>query len=245
MEKITSRRNPILIHAKKLSSSRNYRQLHSEYICDGTKLLEEALKSEVKIKCVLAEKAYTQKLPNEVKILELGDGILKSISAMKNPHDLLFICEIPDLKPADITNGTYILLDNIQDPGNLGTIIRTADAFSVAGILLFGNCADVYNPKTIRASMGAVFRQKVVEVDIETLKQTKKLRIIGTAADNKAKNISETNLRNSIIILGNEGQGISKELLDICKETITIPIAKNSESLNVATAASIIMWEAT
>jgi TrmH family RNA methyltransferase len=244
VEKITSRRNPILIHAKKLSSSRSYRHTHNEFICDGAKLLDEALKSEIKIKCVLTEKPYTQKLPDDVKIIELGEDMLKTISALKNPHDLLFICEIPNLGQADISKGTYILLDNIQDPGNMGTIIRTADAFSIDGILLYSDSADVYNPKTIRASMGAIFRQRTYKVDIDALCETNIAQIIGTSAESSAICISDLSLKDSVIVLGNEGQGISEELRNICTKMVTIPISKNSESLNVGVAASIIMWEA-
>jgi len=244
VEKITSRRNPILVHAKKLSSSRSYRHTHNEFICDGAKLLDEALKCEIKIKCVLIEKPYVQKLPDEVKVIELGEGMLKTISALKNPHDLLFICEIPNLGHADISRGTYILLDNVQDPGNIGTIIRTADAFSIDGILLYGDSADVYNPKTIRASMGAIFRQRVFKVDIDALCEINNAQIIGTSAGSNALCISDISLKDSIIVLGNEGQGISEELRNICTKMVTIPISENSESLNVGAAASIIMWEA-
>jgi len=233
-----------LAHAKKLSSSKSYRHLHNEFICDGAKLLDEALKSDVRIKCVLTEKPCAHKLPDDVKFVELGEGMLKTISALKNPHDLLFICEIPNAKLADISKGTYILLDNIQDPGNVGTIIRTADAFSIDGILLYGDSADVYNPKTIRASMGAIFRQRVYKIDIDTLYEINNTQIIGTSAESNAVCISDISLKDSIIVLGNEGQGISEELRNICTKMVTIPISKNSESLNVATAASIIMWEA-
>ena len=243
MEKITSRRNPTLVHVKKLSSSRSYRHTHNEFICDGAKLLDEALKSDVRIKCVLTEKPYTQKLPDDVKIIELGEDMLKTISALKNPHDLLFICEIPNAEQIDLTKGTYILLDNIQDPGNMGTIIRTADAFSIDGILLYGDSADVYNPKTIRASMGAIFRQRTYKVDIDALCETNAAQIIGTSAESNAICISDISLKDSIIVLGNEGQGMSEELRNICTEMIKIPISENSESLNVGAAASIIMWE--
>ena len=244
MEKITSRRNPVLVHVKKLSSNRSYRLSHNEFVCDGAKILSEALSSGVEVKYVLAEHPYVHEIPDTVKVLLLGNGMLSSISALKNPHDLLFVCEIPDASPGDLSAGTYILLDNVQDPGNLGTIIRTADALSIDGVLLYGDCADVYNPKTIRASMGAVFRQRVFSVDVNVLRKLHKLRIVGTSADNTAKCISNLDLRDSLIILGNEGQGISKGLLNLCEDMATIPISQKSESLNVATAASIIMWEA-
>lgn len=244
MEKITSRRNSMLIHVKKLLSSRSYRLLHNEFVCEGAKLLGEALVSGVEIKYVLTEKPYAGELPEAVKVLLLGDGMLKSVSVLKAPHDLLFVCEFPNTPFADISAGTYILLDSIQDPGNLGTIIRTADAFSIDGVVLFGNCADIYNPKVIRASMGAVFRQKVFSVDINILRESHDLRLIGTCADNTATSVSDIDLRNSVIVLGNEGQGISEELRGICSEMVTIPISDKTESLNAATAASIIMWEA-
>jgi len=243
LEKITSRRNKILVHTKKLSSDRGYRLLHNEFVCEGATLLREAFCSGVKVKYVLTEQPYDGELPSEAKLFMLESGMLKSVSSLKNPHDLIFVCEIPDFGSADFSSGNYILLDSVQDPGNVGTIIRTADAFSIDGVLLYGDCADVYNPKAIRASMGAIFRQMIFTVGIETLRASK-LRMVGTSADSSAKCVSNVNLSDSIIILGSEGQGISQELLSVCTEMVTIPISENSESLNVATAASILMWEA-
>jgi len=142
--------------------------------------------------------------------------------------------------------GTHLLLDNIQDPGNVGTIIRSALAFGIKSVILTEGCADIYNPKTLRASMGATFKQRIISKDINEITELKKsgVRLIGTSSDSTSVNISKTDFSNSIIILGNEGQGISKQLLSLCDEIVTIPLSSDCESINVAAATSIIMWEA-
>ena len=243
MESITSRRNPLCVHVKKLGASRSYRDEHNEFLCDGLKLLEETVKSNAEIIIVLTSSQIPFRLPEGVRLYNLSNSLLDSISPLKNPQDVLFSCKKIIQTPIAYDIGTFMLLDNVQDPGNVGTIIRSADAFGISGILLTEGCADPYNPKTIRASMGAIFRQNVHMVNLNDIKQSG-ARIIGTTTDVNAIEISKANLDDAIIVLGNEGQGISNELRDICDEMITIPLRGNSQSLNVAVAASIIMWEA-
>jgi len=242
MEKITSRRNSLCLHVKKLGSDREYRYANSEFLCDGIKLLKEALTAGTIIKTVLTANLLNINLSDRIKIVYTTQDIINSISPLKNPQDVLFVCEMPDCEMQEYETGTYILLDSIQDPGNLGTIIRSADAFGMSGVMLTGACADPYNPKTIRASMGSIFRQKIMRTDISELSKSG-LSITGAALSENCVNISDINLKNKIIAVGSEGSGLSDEVLGLCKEIITIPISDSCESLNAAIAASIIMWE--
>jgi len=253
MEKITSRRNAGCIHVKKLGASRAYRSEHQEFVCDGEKLLREAIGSEVKIVSVFSSSPVTLPLPGGTKVFEVSSDILDSLSVLKNSQDLMFVCKTPDDIYVDYQTGPHILLDNVQDPGNVGTIIRSAYAFGIESVILTESCSDPYNPKAVRASMGALFRQRVNILTPEALIGLKQsgVKFIGTSSDTGLPDktvvpLRETlklNLNNAIIMFGNEGSGISKEVLALCNEMINIPLASDCESLNVAAAASIIMWE--
>ena len=244
VKNITSRRNVKCLHVKNLGKSKEYRYQHGEFLCDGVKLLEEAIKSEADIIDVFTTSQLKINLPKHSSVYNIDESIMDSLSALKNPQGILFTCKIPEEIPYDLCTGTHILLDNVQDPGNIGAIIRTADAFGIDSVLLTQDCADPYNPKTVRASMGAIFRQKVSFISIDELKSSK-ARIIGTGSKSgEYYYINDMNLSNAVIVLGNEGQGISDSLKAMCDEMLTIPLTQNCESLNVSIAASIIMWEA-
>jgi len=244
MEKITSRRNIKCLHVKNLGKSKEYRDEHKEFICDGRKLLEEAVKSIIHITNVFTMAEINIKLPKETPVYIIDESIMDTLSPLKSSQDILFTCKMPDNNKHDLTTGIHILLDNVQDPGNVGTIIRSADSFGIDSVLLTDDCADLYNPKTIRATMGAIFRQKVTTININDLKVSG-VRIVGTdSKSDDCVDIKKAVLKNTVVILGNEGQGLSHELRKLCDEMITIPLSPGSESLNVAIAASIIMWEA-
>jgi len=246
IKKITSRSNPVCIHIKKLGTSRSYREEHGLFLCDGMKLLNEALSSGMRIDCILSSTIIDFELPDDTCVYHVSESIIDSLSPLKSSGDILFTCKIPDHNDYSYNIGTHILLDTIQDPGNVGSIIRSANAFGIDSVILTDNSADIFNLKTIRASMGAVFKQQINIInynDIYNLKQSG-IKIIGTASKDFSVEICKVSLENVIIVLGNEGQGISKELLELCDEIITIPLAPGCESLNVAAAASIIMWVA-
>jgi len=246
MEKITSRKNPVCIHVKKLGKSKSYRDSHGEFLCAGKKLFHEAIKCGAQIDKVLTSADNTCKLPDNMNAFLLPEELLNFLSPLESSQDLLFTCMFKESDTIDFNHGTHILLDSIQDPGNIGTLIRSARAFGVESVILTGDCADIYNPKTIRGSMGAIFNQKITKMsldDILALAQSG-IKFIGASNKSESLDIKKANLINSIIILGSEGHGISQELLSLCDKTIKIPISKDSESLNVAIAGSIIMWEA-
>ena len=162
-ERITSRRNPLLAHTKKLLTSRSYREKMGEFAADGVKLLAEAARWYPGLTTVIAEDGIELcKLPEQTRVVRVPKDVMQSISLMDAPQGAIFLCRLPEAAPAALVPGT-LLLDGIQDPGNLGTILRTADALQIPAVLLDG-CADPYNPKTVRASMCAVFRTQPVRM---------------------------------------------------------------------------------
>ena len=240
------------MHIKKLGADRSYRLQCQEFYCDGVKLLEEAVSSGAEVVAVLTCSHIPFPLPLETRVFQTTSDIIGSLSPLKNAQDTVFTCKMPQ-RQGSITSkagaskaGASILLDGIQDPGNLGTIIRTADAFMAESVILTGNCADLYNPKTIRATMGAVFRQKTQNMGISELLALKEsgFKFVGASSGAGCVPIHAAALNDAIIAIGSEGRGLSPEVLALCGETFTIPTAPHSESLNAAIAAAIIIWEA-
>ena len=167
-----------------------------------------------------------------------------SISPMETPQGALFLCRLPEKKEFTPKPG-MLLLDGIQDPGNLGTILRTADALEIPVALLEG-CADPYSHKVVRASMGAVFRTVPVQTTWEQakaacLKET--IPVAVTALSERAEDIRTASVENMAVVIGSEGQGVRKEILDAAQAELIIPMNPNCESLNAAIAAAIVMWQ--
>ena len=148
--------------------------------------------------------------------------------------------------PAELAGGRYLLLDGVQDPGNVGTIWRTADAFGADGLILCGGCADPWNPKTVRATMGAVFRLPVYECPLETAAERLSaagLPLYAAALRDDTVDVREIPLGSCAVAIGSEGRGVSQEALELCSRTLRIPMAETCESLNAAAAAAVLLWE--
>ena len=244
-DRITSRQNPLLRHVKKLLTSHAYRASCGAYAGDGVKLLAEAARWEAGLQLVIAVDGLDPgPLPDGVRLVRVPPDVMESLSLMQAPQGVLFVCSLPMEQPLRVTPGCLIL-DGIQDPGNLGTILRTADALSVPAVLLDG-CADPYSPKVVRASMGAVFRMTPQRTDLDTLAaQCRALEIplIATALTDQAEDLRRVSLAKGAVIIGSEGHGIRPELLRLADRTVIIPMASRCESLNAAVAATIVMWE--
>lgn len=245
MERITSIQNPLIKHIRRLQTDHKYREKCMEFVADGFKLLDEALKWYPHIKTVLVVDDYTlPELPEEARIVSVPQSLMQSLSEMKTPQGVLFTCSLPQQRDP-VLRGGMLLLDRIQDPGNLGTILRTADAFSVPVVLTNG-CADAYSLKTIRASMGAVFRDppRYCPLDrVLSLCREQGIPLAATALTPNAKDISSLNLKEYLIVIGSEGQGVCGELLAASQEQMIIPMNPRCESLNAAVAAAIVMWQ--
>ena len=246
MERITSRKNPLAVRIKKLGANRSYREENGEFLCDGIKLLEDAALSVAEILTVLTASHVPFPLPVETRVYYADRSLIDSLSPLKNAQDTLFTCRLPQAVKTFEKNGTHILLDRMQDPGNVGAIIRTANAFGIKSVILTDGSADPYNPKTLRASMGAIFRQSLSQASMSELVAMKDYgaRFIGAVHAGCCRDVSTVNLKDSIIAIGSEGRGLSNDILALCEQLFTIPISNECESLNAAAAAAIIIWEA-
>ena len=245
-ERITSRKNPLLQQVKKLLTSKKEREQTGLFVADGTKLLQEAVKYFPGLDTVILSEGVEAEVPAHVRLIRVPEDVMASISPMEAPQGALFLCRLPE-KTAFVPQPGMLLLDGIQDPGNIGTILRTADALQVPVVLLEG-CADPYSHKVVRSSMGAVFRTPVIQT---TWKEAKEacdkagIPVAVTALSDRAKDIRKADLSKMAVVIGSEGRGVRQEVLNAADAELIIPMNPRCESLNAAIAASIVMWELT
>ena len=243
IEHITSRQNPLLVHIRKLLNSRSYREKCGEFAGDGVKLLQEAALWDARLTAVIAQEAVMlPPLPEGVRLVTVPKDVMDSVSNMDAPQGALFVCKMPEKRELVIKPGSLIL-DGLQDPGNVGTILRTADALEIPVVLSDG-CADAYNPKTVRATMGAIFRnppQMAHKNEILSYCQSNCIPIYATALNN-ADDIRKAPLDGAVVI-GSEGHGVCDVYLNAAARNLVIPMNAGCESLNASVAATIVMWE--
>ena len=243
-ERISSRKNPLLQQVRKLLSSRKERETTGLFVADGTKLLSEAVKWWPGLETVILSDGIEADVPEHVRVVIVPKDVMESISPMQTPQGALFLCRLPEKKEFTPKPG-MLLLDGIQDPGNLGTILRTADALEIPVTLLEG-CADPYSHKVVRASMGAVFRTVPVQTTWEQVKTAclkERIPVAVTALSDRAEDIRTASVDTMAVVIGSEGQGVRKEILDAAQAELIIPMNPNCESLNAAIAAAIVMWQ--
>ena len=248
MEKITSRSNPLLVHMKKLAASAAYRREQGAYLCDSPKLLAEALKWHASVREIVVNAGTVlPPVPEGVRTVQVPEDVMASISPMKSPQGTLFTVTLPDAEvPETLSGCRYLVLDGVQDPGNVGTILRTLDAFDFDGLLLLEGCADPWSVKTVRSSMGAVFRRPVWCLTAEALPgllMRSGLPLYGTALRQDTEDVRTAALDRCAIVIGSEGQGIRDTVLTMCQKTLKIPMSQRCESLNAAIAATVLLWE--
>lgn len=256
---ITSKENPQIKYLRKLISSSKFRKEEKKFVIEGSRICDEALKNNLKIKKVFYTEKFFEKninLINELskvssEVILISESIVKSISDTENPQGVIAVCEniINNFDNSNLNDvQKIILLENIQNPSNLGSIIRTCDALNIHKVFILGSSCDIYNPKVLRGSMGGFFRVSFIfEEDSEKcIKKLQKLgfKIYATVPYKNANCIGKINFTDKCgIILGNEGNGIQEKTIEACDEKITIPMNNDSESLNVSVAAGISMWE--
>lgn len=254
VKRIESKENEKIKMFKKISHSRKYREINKAFAIEGLRLCLDAAASETKIlKTFYTEVAYKKFYSKINEIIKasgesylITEAMSKKISETLSPQGIFCIISIDEQK--NDLNPFFektIMLENIQDPGNLGTILRSADAFGIKNVILSSDCADVYSPKVIRGSMGAIFRLNFIfSKDLVSFIKKHKLTCYATVPDRSAEKITDIEfVKGVILVIGNEGRGISSSLLNVCKKKITIPMNGTAESLNAAVAASIAMWE--
>ncbi|MBA3704840.1 MAG: RNA methyltransferase [Bacteroidetes bacterium] len=228
---------------------KKFREEHHLFIAEGNKVVLELLRSEIKIKQVFATVDFLNKtkINGSIDFLEVKPNEMERISALTTPSDVFAVCEIPTYKlNTDTLKGKLTLvLDDIKDPGNLGTIIRIADWFGISNILCSVNTADAFNPKVVQATMGSISRVKVHYMDLIELFKVESLKFKVFGALLEGENIYTKQLPSEgLIVIGNESKGIAESLLSYITDKISIPsFSAETESLNAAIATAIICSE--
>lgn len=250
-EMITSRRNPLLVETAALKEKK-YRDRSGLFLAEGTVLLSEALLSGViPLRVFVTPKAMSRlprELPASVSVIPVSEEAYEKLSTEDAPEGVMSVFEQFAPSPSPSCSGGALVLENLQDPGNVGTVIRTAAALGIHRVILCG-CADCYSPKTLRAAMGALFRlrpqiTRSIAEAAELLKQEGKT-LYAAALDEDSLPLSQCALsQDSAVFIGNEGHGLSQEAKALCHKKIIIPMV-GMESLNAAVAASIFLWEMT
>ena len=249
VERITSRQNPLVARLRKLGNDKKIRRQEGIFLCEGTKLVGEALgwKAGVETLVVAEGIALPGELPDTVRVVEVPADLLKAVSTVDTPQGMLAVCRAPDLTPPrTLEPGLYLVLDGVQDPGNVGTVWRTADAFGAEGVFLLPGCAEPFSPKTVRSTMGACFRLPVWETGLEDLTALlggAGLPLYATALREDTADLRSVRLDRAAVVIGSEGRGVSQAVLDACALTLKIPMRDRCESLNAAVAASVVLWE--
>ena len=260
MNRITSRSNPTVLEIGKLREKK-HREASGLFLADGIKLFEEADQSGAAFeKLILSdsgmEKFYDKyrRLFEKYETISVTDAVFEKISEEKSPEGVISVLRVLDKLHKNTTiyyganeDGVDFILSSIRDPGNLGTMLRTAAAFGIDEVILSSDCAELYNPKTLRAAMGAVFRQKVTTVEdlagtIRSLCASGR-PVYAALPDSRAKPFDSIEGR-AIYAVGNEGHGLDRDVIEACAGTVYIPMAAGTESLNAAIAAAILMYDA-
>lgn len=254
---ITARSNPKIKELKELTAKANARRSAGLFVCDGVRLCKDAALSDVKIVSVFITEKCLDKYYSEVEkvlssaqnVYAVSEDVMQFASDTVSPQGIICTAEANTGNFNPEKNKKYIALDGVQNPDNLGAIIRTAEALGIDGIVISGGC-DIYNPKALRASMGSIFRMPVSLADnlpnkIEEYK-TLGIRTFASVVSGKAADIAKTDFSDgALVVIGNEGNGVSPEVQNACNEKLTIVMKGRAESLNAAQASSIIMWEMT
>ncbi len=256
MEYITSRSNELIASTAKLKEKK-HRENEKAFIFEGIKLTKEAISSGIEITHIFVTDSFEKKHPeftNEIKYIKVSQGVCEKLSENLSPEGIICRAKYPThlhkIYTPEQKNGLdtpLLIMSSLQDPGNLGTIIRTSASFGKKKIVLSSDCADIYNQKTVRASMGALFRTEIfISQNLaETIKDIKSngLKVYATALDCNAISLRDADITNACFVLGNEGHGLSNEVIDACTSSLIIPMEQDAESLNVSSAASVLLWE--
>ncbi len=251
---ITSKDNEMVKHIRKLKEKK-YRDEYGEYIVEGIKLIREALDEEQNVKTIIVCDNCDKEIINQTSMYEVAkqtivyvdEKVFNTITEVKNPQGILAVIEKKNVeKEIDFKEDMIVVLDDIQDPGNLGTILRTVDSAGLTQIVVSKKSGDVYNSKVVRSTMGAIFRVNVIESDnlVETIKLIKKHKfsVISTSLDTD-KSIYDIDYKKTAIVIGNEANGVSKEIQDLSDKKIKIPMLGKTESLNASVATGIVVYE--
>ena len=255
MEIITSKDNEVVKNIRKLKEKK-YRDSSNEYIVEGLKMIEEAIEENVKIKKIvvcencLKDSEIEQKFMYKIAkydCIYVSSKVFGLLTDVVNPQGMLAVIQKDGTEDKICYDDDIIVvLDGIQDPGNLGTILRTVDSVGLKQIILSKTSVDAYNPKVVRSTMGAIYRVKIIEAEnlVETLKNIKKhkFKIVATSLE-ESESIYKMDYTKKVIVIGNEANGVSREILDIADAKAKIPMLGKTESLNASIATGVILYE--
>lgn len=257
MIKVTSKDNLKLKEYRKLCSSRKYRAESGRFALEGVRLICDSLKSSAEISELLVTEAGIERLGENFALLEaaaqntmlITEELAKNIGETDSPQGVFAICEgclTRDDLPKNAERG-ILMLCSLQDPGNVGTILRSAEAFGLSAVIMTADCPDAASPKVLRASMGAALRiaiHRVSSADEAVLRlQKQKISVYAAALGEKSVSVDTVSLKNSAVMIGNEGSGLPDSLADLANRRVILPISEHSESLNAAMAATVFAWE--
>lgn len=255
MQVITSKDNELVKNIKKLKEKK-HRDENNQFIIEGIKLVAEAIEENVDVNCIVVcedcvnDGTIDKKLLYEIakfKCIYVTEKIFNTLTDVSNPQGILAVIDRQEKKEKiDYTQDFIVVLDGIQDPGNLGTILRTVDSAGLNQIILSKETADSFNPKVVRSTMGGIFRVNIIKSDnlIKTLKdlQNKGFEIVVTSLDTN-NSIYDINYNKKVVVIGNEANGVSKEVQELSDKKVKIPMLGKTESLNAGVAAGIMIYE--
>ncbi|HET7579013.1 MAG TPA: RNA methyltransferase [Bacillales bacterium] len=248
MKRIESKQNPHVKEWKKLLTKKG-RNRSGRFLIEGPHLVQEALNSGVEIEEWIVEEGgavypFEQKMEDR-SLFVATSSVIKEISETTHSQGIFAVCRMNEQVLQEELHGGFLLVDGVQDPGNVGTMIRTADAAGLSGVILGQDCVDLYNGKVLRATQGSLFHLPVLEGDlIQWMADFKDqgVPVFGTALQGGKPYTEVQSERNFALIVGNESNGVRAELLEEADESLYIPIHGQAESLNVSVAAGILMY---
>lgn len=247
MKRIESIKNEKVKHIKKLHTKKG-REKSGTFLIEGFHLIEEAIKHDVTILEIIIREGelYNVKFDTtNIEMIEVTNEVMKALSDTETPQGIAAICKMNNANDQQVTPGKYLLIDRVQDPGNLGTMIRTADSAGLDAVILGEGCVDVYNSKVIRSTQGSLFHLPIISgnlIDWVQKLQQQGVPVYGSSLEDSTPYQHTSSKPTFALIMGNEGQGISKELLQETNENLYIPIYGEAESLNVSVACGILLY---
>lgn len=249
---IESKDNTLFKSLKKLKD-RKHRNKEQKYIVEGFRLIEEAFKASLPVHSLIVNAYGKERLESflgnyvdeELKVYEISDSLFKELSSTENSQGALAVISMVN-EVKDVNSDFYLLCDKVQDPGNLGTIIRTAHAAGVGAVIFTKGTVDIYNDKAIRSTMGSIFYMPIIydnDLSFTNKLKSEGFKLVATSLE-ESKNFFEEDLKGKVILtVGNEGNGVSEEIFSLSDKKVKIPMPGGAESLNVSVATSIILFE--
>lgn len=256
-DRLTAKNNEKIKQSIAVRDSARARRESGMFFLEGARLCSDAAQSGIEIYRAFFSLSALKKYPEGCRavsdradeVYEISDEIAAKLSDTKNPQGIFCVCRArAEESGGDIApDGKYLLLENVQDPSNLGAVVRTAEALGLDGLIICGGC-DIYNPKALRASMGSALRLRVISrenaVDVIGEANAKGMLTLASTPRSDAVPVTGVDMSGGVVcVVGNEGNGVTRELTEACRTRVTIPMGGRAESLNAATAAAILIWE--